>query len=205
MRGSSLTTFLMFLPLIAIPLLAIFGVPEFTPVKASSPTEPFGNGTSIAGLDAARQTSAAGKSGGVFDPPDTAGKRQSETSKVADDPFSKSARDRLGEWAMPPDKPGENQQDLKPPLPPQPKQQANRPATPAADAVATSWRQARQRLNRLGVSKFLLQPGATADQFHFSCLYSTPDNPRVTRRFEAESDEPLKAVQDVLRQIESRR
>lgn len=39
MRGSSFTTFLVFLPLVAIPVLAVFGIPEFQPVNASSPTE----------------------------------------------------------------------------------------------------------------------------------------------------------------------
>lgn len=35
LSGSSVTTFLMFVPLLAVPLLAIFGIPEFSPVNAS--------------------------------------------------------------------------------------------------------------------------------------------------------------------------
>lgn len=50
MRGSSFTTFLVFLPLVAIPVLAVFGIPEFQPVIASSPTEAPGNGVALGDL-----------------------------------------------------------------------------------------------------------------------------------------------------------
>jgi len=66
-----------------------------------------------------------------------------------------------------------------------------------------TWRSAVDRLNELGIRHFQLEPGERADEFHFSCFFTPNDNPRVTIRFEAESTEPLRAVQKVLAQIET--
>ena len=38
--------------------------------------------------------------------------------------------------------------------------------------------------------------------FVFTCTMASPDNPRVVRRFEADADNPLEAVQQVLEQID---
>lgn len=65
-----------------------------------------------------------------------------------------------------------------------------------------TWKAARQRLAELGVTHFHLERGATADNFLFVCMFSPGDDPRVTRRFEAEAPEPLAAVDGVLRQID---
>jgi len=78
---------------------------------------------------------------------------------------------------------------------------------PAAAAVTPSapltWRAAVQRLNQLEIRNFRLEPGRSADQFIFICSYTPRDNPRVSYRFEAEADEPLRAVEKVLAQIDS--
>ena len=66
-----------------------------------------------------------------------------------------------------------------------------------------TWRNAIQRLRELGIRDFRLQPSGQSDDFHFSCFYAAPDQPRVTRRFEAEDAEPLQAVRKVLAQVES--
>jgi hypothetical protein len=66
-----------------------------------------------------------------------------------------------------------------------------------------TWKSAVKRLNALGIRDFQLQPGARGKEFHFSCSYAAPDQPRVTRRFEAEASEPLQAVRQVLAQVES--
>lgn len=64
-----------------------------------------------------------------------------------------------------------------------------------------TWGAAVDRLNQLGIRQFKLEPGQR-DGFHFSCYFTPRDNPRVTHRFEAESAEPLQAVEDVLIQVE---
>lgn len=78
MRGSSFTTFLVFLPLIAIPVLAVFGIPEFQPVNASSPTEFSGGDIKVRDLESAAAKQPPGESeapakpfsGDVFKSPD---------------------------------------------------------------------------------------------------------------------------------------
>ncbi len=76
------------------------------------------------------------------------------------------------------------------------------PATQKRAADKLTWRTAVQRLNKLGIRDFLLQPSDEPNVFHFSCSYTEPDRPRVSRRFEAEAEEPLQAVHKVLAQIE---
>ena len=66
-----------------------------------------------------------------------------------------------------------------------------------------TWKTAVHRLNDLGIHKYQLQPGQNETDFHFSCSYNPTGNARVSRRFEAEANEPLKAVEKVLEQIET--
>ena len=65
-----------------------------------------------------------------------------------------------------------------------------------------TWQAATRRLNELGIRRFRLEPGRRANEFLFSCFLTPSDNPRVTQRFEAEANEPLRAVQKVLAQID---
>lgn len=64
-----------------------------------------------------------------------------------------------------------------------------------------TWQGAVERLNALDIRNFRLEPGHQLGQFVFICSYTPPDNPRVSYRFEAGADEPLKAVEKVLEQI----
>lgn len=77
------------------------------------------------------------------------------------------------------------------------------PAAATRPAVNLTWQQAVKRLNELEIRNFRLEPGLKPDQFMFVCSYTPPDNPRVSYRFEAEADEPLRAVAKVLEQIET--
>lgn len=70
------------------------------------------------------------------------------------------------------------------------------------ETESLTWKEAVRRLNDLEIRNFRLQPGLHENQFAFSCMYTPSDNPRVSTRFEAEADEPLKAVEKVLAQIE---
>ena len=65
-----------------------------------------------------------------------------------------------------------------------------------------TWQGAVQRLNELEIRNFRLEPGREVNQFVFICSYSSSDSPRVLYRFEAEADEPLKAVEKVLLQVD---
>ncbi len=65
-----------------------------------------------------------------------------------------------------------------------------------------TWQNALRRLNELEIRNFRLEPSRQANQFVFICSYTPSDSPRVSYRFEAESEEPLKAVEKVLAQID---
>ena len=71
-----------------------------------------------------------------------------------------------------------------------------------ADRLPQTWREVVSRLNSLGIRDYRLTAGTQPNEFHFNCFFSPQDNPRVTHRFEADADEPLKAVQIVLTQID---
>ena len=80
--------------------------------------------------------------------------------------------------------------------------EADAHARPAVtDTEPLTWTSAVRRLNELEIRNFRLQPGHRENQFVFICSYTPSDSPRVSYRFEAEADEPLKAVEKVLEQI----
>lgn len=64
------------------------------------------------------------------------------------------------------------------------------------------WQAAARRLKELGIRKYRLESQIEEQTFVFVCNFSSPDNPRVVRRFEAGADTPLEAVQLVLQQID---
>ena len=78
------------------------------------------------------------------------------------------------------------------------------PAVASGD-VATpdvlTWKTAVRQLNALEIRNFRIEPGRQPSQFIFICSYTPTDSPRISYRFEAEADEPLKAVEKVLAQI----
>lgn len=66
-----------------------------------------------------------------------------------------------------------------------------------------TWKQAVDRLSDLGIRTFRLMPDSGQDGYRFVCLVTSVDDPRISRRFEAESVDPLIAVGDVLAQVEN--
>lgn len=64
-----------------------------------------------------------------------------------------------------------------------------------------TWQSAVEKLNEFEIRSFRLEPGHQVGHFVFICSYTPPDTPRVSHRFEADADEPLKAVEKVLEQI----
>ncbi|MCA9038941.1 MAG: hypothetical protein KDA65_01200 [Planctomycetaceae bacterium] len=77
----------------------------------------------------------------------------------------------------------------------------NTPAQATENVSGLTWQSAVSLLNQWGIDNFMLQPGAEAGQFHFSCYYTPTGNSSITVQFAAESSEPLKAVENVLQQI----
>jgi hypothetical protein len=64
------------------------------------------------------------------------------------------------------------------------------------------WETAARRLKELGIRNYRLESQIEEQTFLFICHFNSPENPRIVRRFEAEADTPLDAVQQVLRQID---
>lgn len=271
MRSSSnspLTTLMVFIPLLAVPLLAVFGVPQLEPRGASSsrnaPDEDFfthaGVGESLhhgaEDLFAPVRGSAAADSDqngrwpskesrhGMDGPADdTAGlsarmqggseldtNSQRGRGSSATNPFEErpQGNNRLGpprppDWSPPPDalqgwtvdsdegRPksgptagrGGSSNPLDDGSPQHPAGPADRDTMTTDSSRSLSWQQAVQRLNELGIHHFQLQPGRRSTEFHFSCSFQSPEHPRIIHRFEAEADEPLNAVQNVIAQVEN--
>lgn len=77
------------------------------------------------------------------------------------------------------------------------------PAPVKANTDALTWQAAVQRLNQMEIRNFRLEPGHQPNQFLFSCSYTPVDKPWLSYRFEAEANEPLRAVEKVLGQIDN--
>ncbi len=230
----SLATVLLLIPILAVPMLAIFGVPQFAPVVAS----PYEDGATNR-----RKTESEAP---PFSPHegDRDGFEQVASNLTADVPewgdhaadrAAKALADRRGSTSPPPrrarDSSSSEATDPSPfasmsegnaaammaeGLPgsyrrarnvaetgePTPKRPASRTAPVVVDPQLT-WRDAVQKLNALEIRNFRLEPGQQPLQFLFSCSYTPRDNPRVSHWFEAEADEPLRAVERVLEQIDT--
>jgi hypothetical protein len=245
-RGpGAFTTILMLIPMLAVPVMALFGVPHFMPVVAS-PTpalqaEPFvgflepRTGQSDAVLHPVSLRTES-QDVDLFQPygADAATSNQPTLSEAASriseirnnwsDPLkfsriSDTARSRSDlstteasiEGGL---KPGlvtifdsrptgrESQVD--------PATRYERPgiARPVPARLPTetqsmTWRQASQILNDLGVQTYSLSPGLSPGEFRFVCLVSSTDDPRISRRFESNSPDPLVAVEQVITQVKS--
>lgn len=79
----------------------------------------------------------------------------------------------------------------------------NPTASRSAQSETLTWQQAVDRLNELGIRTFRLTPDSSQNGYRFVCLVTSIDDPRISRRFEVESIDPLVAVADVLEQVEN--
>ena len=229
--GNPLPTLMLTLPLVAIPLMAVFGVPQFVPVIASSVSEddqkqerhrvrrPSGVGESIAPTTAAANDSSD-RLNDLFRPsghsrPESRPIHAEKTETVESiglRPSLTAAHKDLSDL-FGPDAETPNFVDLRStnqatshnqPLAISASLQAQQASTMSktSSSDGLTWRRAVQRLNDLGIHKFRLEPGRNNGDFYFACEFSPDQDSRITRRFEAEASEPLQAVQLVLRQID---
>lgn len=225
--GSSIGAFLLSLPVSAMLLMMVFGVPRFAPGT---------NGES--GWDQARQFISRLRGESNRAPDEMFGEYPPPPTRVPmDDPFAPVSQGSSGaaeapRWgASPASGTPPSREDVptgastSPPAWPFVGLVSSGPsATPAENAAprmsqggewagevpsrrdslgaALTWTEARRRLTELGIDQFHLEPGLQRDHFLFVCLFSPGDDPRVTHRFEAEAADPLLAVQDVLSQID---
>lgn len=238
-------TWLIMLPLLIVPLIAVFGVPQFTPISAqtadgadgeepelqfelgedaplaeavppfpggslerssvpsSSPpaieqwTDPFEHPTQIASLDAPneklrRSPASSAPENGFRDPFNRPAGPVSpvpaDAARTQPQPAPRRADAGIDGYSRHP-APRENSSIT--------------PESGLGPGAQLTWRDAVAQLNKLGVQKFQLSQTEEPFVFQFVCDLSRPDNPRVTHRFEAKAGEPLKAVENVIQQVET--
>jgi hypothetical protein len=241
MRHSSHSPFataLLLIPIITVPLLAIFGVPQITPVVPPAVHSPSAKTEVL--TDATEFTPASAERWEALEefPTSVTSVPASEWVEVPPDPTAQAVADRRAEGlprpppltqaidtpppaTAPPTSPSAGEGGALPRAAPPPavvpigyvrdtadggrngKSSASRRAAPAPPTPTLTWQSAVRKLNDLEIRNFRLEPGQRPDQFVFICSYTPPDNPRVSYRFEAEADEPLRAVEKVLMQIDS--
>lgn len=249
-------TLLLMVPVLSIPALAIFGIPQFAPVVASPLDEGAKKATERRVGQSARQTNDnmedfedAPLFGSEPDEPGTAtpagrigdsvpitrpgrSNRDSKERQNADlkvNPRGKMPPSKAGwldEFEEPQTEPevsrnapspGFDFRDNPPSSRSQPgdlsrgpkafqrrREQQPEPAPKGSNALdiePLTWQSAVRKLNELEIRNFRLQPGHRENQFLFICSYTPSDSPRLSYRYEAEADEPLKAVEKVLEQI----
>lgn len=66
-----------------------------------------------------------------------------------------------------------------------------------------SMKESLKKLNALGVKHYHLERGTDADTWLFVCLFAPGDEARVTHRFESESDDPDRAAEETVKQLDS--
>jgi hypothetical protein len=279
---SLFTTLLLLIPVSAIPLMAIFGVPQFTPVVASpldessdedwdrplrrkpkakpktqkadesdiellleetpnwedSPVERKPLPRKPRSLTASNRAKAPAEQGKDVDRPrpervglkasSVSGKKRPAGEAIATDEEGSiqqtsheifdigDLEDEAKEFADVPQDRQPTEEESAPPIkgyrrqrpgaadstgrPPE--KAANRTKRAAPPPKPPTWTEAVERLNNLGIRSFRLEPGVRPGEFCFTCSYTHSKSPHVTRRFEAEADEPLTAVGKVLAQVE---
>ena len=214
--GASLGTLLVSVPLAAIPLMAIFGVPEFAPVVASPEKDEVSLGEWSA--DSSHPDRYGDRANDLLDEYGEYDDRFPEPlcDAPAYEPPGERGADDVGRRSRP--------SGLAVRWPPSSEEDApayesegsaelgeprrlveagtEPPAIPESTAGSLTWQTAARRLNDLDINDYHLEPGLEPGTFLFVCAFAPQDDPNVTMRFEAESSEPLGAVEDVLQQVD---
>jgi hypothetical protein len=220
--GSSLGTLLFSVPLAAIPLMAIFGIPQFAPLVASPERSgsydrhPDDRASNVRLRGARRHMDGFDDELADSDAPAFDSDRRPPSDRNLDDRYDRVAigrgraqRDTGEDWASagPDDEQRTDSSSIA-------LHGAGRERRPTADVAAPAeatappaaagltWKSAAERLQELGITSYHLEPGANPTSFLFVCSFCPAQNPNVTMRFESEAADPLVAVDDVLAQID---
>lgn len=208
---SFLTMLLTAVPLLAVPALAIFGIPQFSPMSASPSSEVEEQPLFEKELDETEELLSeidpwadAGKSSPVgrrnrgerlrprgFDDdisPETTSGTSTQMELDAHSAFDADREPQDGEMLRPNS------------VAPHDTLRDSLGDTSSEPPARRSWKSAVRELNRLGIQNYRLEPGSRKETFLFRCVVNSAGSTRVVRQFEAEAEEPLDAVADVIRQ-----
>jgi hypothetical protein len=232
--GSTFLTFLVSIPLAAMGLMAVFGVPPLASVIAASrglsdtnrdfeeddrgsrrpgqsQFEDWDSGTAPDWkTDGADPTDIEPGTAGEDDEYDALGFRKiprsgdNSASRNFRQGNSRPERDEFGDSDPSDDAPSESHgllssrggaKELPFVLPSKPGASRTSPPVSMKDSL--------KKLNSLGVKHYHLERGVDQDTWLFVCLFVPGDDPRITHRFEAESDDPDRAAAETVQQIDS--
>ena len=211
--GGSFATLLLVIPLAAIPLMAIFGIPEFAHVTASEDSSALGivrRPSEDRRPDQNTATEYQDRAADLFAPQEH-DRGQSAIAAPSSGSQFRILASSGPEPAEPDDSVRFASAHAQRPSPRPTPTSTRQPAAAqdlagqlvGATASGLTWRDASRRLEEIGITDYRLERGHQVDQFLFVCRFSPGSDPRVVQRFEAESSQPLAAVEDVLTQVES--
>jgi hypothetical protein len=185
--GNSLATLLLAIPMTAIAVMGVLGVPQIAPVNASPDQEavirrPLENSPASSAPHWGEPASQAESASPWAQLPEETPRKPhwlEESTTQTDAPLRTA--------------------DLRGPA------RNHAAAIPSATGAApqlVDWREAARRLAEKGIDRYHLERGANPDSFLFVCLVTPAGDQSVLHRFEAEDSDPLVAVNAVLKQID---
>ena len=219
--GSTFVTFLMSVPLAAVGLMAVFGVPPLSSVIAATrglnETDRGSKDTDASNSNSREDQFKNWDSGTAPEwNSDGATPDEDQLGDVEDISSSKPSR-RTGEPGTTGSRRGglSSTLDLKhgdsdPTQPgsrsPRPGRGDSRIGLNESDEEPVSrppaMKDSLKKLNALGVKHYHLERGTDQDTWLFVCLFCPSDESRVTHRFEAESDDPDRAAEETVKQLD---
>lgn len=205
--GQSLATFLLSVPVAAIGLMAVFGIPQFAAVIAAQRGE--SGDDPLDELDEFRQgsTDILGEYDPNF-PPSNSRNSGHDAPRWDSDPQEFAADESQDDRSRRPANFWGERRGSEFENNPAPQQRDGFRETdawgqtPTAQTTNLTWSEARLQLADLGVDDFHLEAGSVPETFTFVAVFTPGAQPDVTYRFEAEASDPLLAVEDVVAQIE---
>lgn len=222
--GGSFAALLMSGPLAAIPLMALFGVPQFASVSTSihseedsvlrRPQHQLSESTEAHDIDAALPTSGhsefplLGRTS-LSEPPTSSVPPSTPWPTLSGSPtaarptysFAHETPQSSSLLDGPDNRPisGSSIQDST--LPRTRPTLTTLVSSPGPDHATLTWENAARKLQELGIDDYRLEPGQNENSYVFICQFTPGSDERIIRRFEAEASEPADAVQKVVQRV----
>ncbi len=222
--GGSFAALLMSGPLAAIPLMALFGVPQFSSVSASTDEEHDGvlrRPPAVASQPSLTSDVTEPTATPTTPEPQVFGQTPASTVTPSPSPrpihlsgasHTQPSSERSGSFVT--EAAPQSAFVEAPSSPPITDDFTRESTTPRARPTLTTlttttapashsqtWENAAQKLQELGIDDYRLERGQDEHTYLFICQFAPGADPRIIRRFEAEASEPTVAVQKVLQRI----
>ncbi|HBN79204.1 MAG TPA: hypothetical protein DD473_25990 [Planctomycetaceae bacterium] len=171
-----LMTIFMALPLAAIPLMSIFGIPQFGSLAATIDETGFLAEDPVAGASAPSWSDSPAPVFGEAAQDSTPVNFSNNTSNT--NPIQTTSLGNSQEFPT-----------------------SSAFGTQENSSGTMTWDQGIARLAQMGITDYRIQPGIVPGTSHFAC-YARPERKATVLRFEAEANDPLQALLKTLKQVE---